>query len=442
MMRDSALSPQPSALAAPPRALHEITLLTQAERFKGRPKLCSDCGICGGELRPKMAQSCVFVANKHEAIELKLHGRNRQDGDELLFGITRAIHIARMRPVDYEAQWSGIVTTLGAMLLERGMVEGVICNHAAPGTRWAPLPVLARTPEEVRASAGNKPCISPSLEILDQVRASGLKRIAFIGMGCQIHALRALEDELGLERLYIIGLPCTDNTAYPDLMRFLKVASKSPETIVHHEFMQDFRVWMRHENGDLETINFVDLDVSALGGERGIFPGACLSCFDYQNGLSDLTIGYLGAPLPPAERWQWMLVRTERGEELFELMRPYLELGQPSESGNRRAGIKAYVGMLRRPRKRPAAPVRKFVAWMQRNKGPKGLEFARSVIEQKLLRNLVYVRDQHGRLEKRIVPGYVYRALEYTAEVYEQEFGRPLKAEEQRSRGTEEQRSK
>jgi coenzyme F420 hydrogenase subunit beta len=412
--------------AARPRALHEITLLTQAERFKGRPKLCSDCGVCGGELRPTMSRSCVFVDNQHEAIERRLHGRNRHDGDELLFGIHRAIHIARMRQINPDAQWSGIVTSLGALLLERGIVEGVIATRAAPGTRWAPLPFLARTPEEMRSSAGNKPCLSPSLEVIDEVRASGLKRIAFVGMGCQVHALRALEAELGLEKLYIIGLPCTDNTAYPDLMRFLSVASKSPDTVVHHEFMQDFRVHMRHEDGHVEKINYVDLDVAALGGERGVFPAACLSCFDYQNGLSDITIGYLGAPLPPEQRWQWMLVRTELGEELFELLRPHLELGRRTEGGDRRAGLRAYVGMLRRPRPRPPAPIRKFVAWMQRSKGTKGLEFARGVIEMKLLRNLVYVRDAQARMERRVVPGYVYRALAYVADTYEQEFGRPL----------------
>lgn len=418
---------QHSALgAAQPRPLAEITLLSQAERLKGRPKLCSDCGVCGGELRPAMARSCVFVQNQHEQIEQRLHGRNRHDGDELLFGITRAIHVARMRAPNPDAQWSGIVTTLGATLLERGIVEGVITTRAAAGTRWAPEPFLARTPEEVRASAGNKPCLSPNLEVLDEVRASGLRRLAFIGTGCQVHALRALEAELGLEKLYIIGIPCTDNTAYPDLMRFLAVASSSPDTIVHHEFMQDFRVWMKHEDGHTETINYVDLDVSALGGERGVFPAACLSCFDYQNGLSDLTIGYLGAPLPPEERWQWTMVRTARGEELFELIRDKLELREPSEAGDRLLGVSEYVRMLRRPRKRPPLPIRKLIGFLQRRRGPKGLEFARSVIEMKMLRNLQYVRDLHGRMERRVVPRYTYRALSAYAGVYQEEFGRPL----------------
>jgi coenzyme F420 hydrogenase subunit beta len=64
---------------------------------------------------------------------------------------------------------------------------------------------------------------------------------------------------------------------------------------------------------------------------------------------------------------------------------------------------------------------------MQRNRGPRGMEFARSVIEMKLLRNLQYVRDVHGRMEHRVVPRHVYRALNQYAQVYEEEFGRPLR---------------
>jgi coenzyme F420 hydrogenase subunit beta len=331
-----------------------------------------------------------------------------------------------MRPPVPDAQWSGAVTSLGALLLERGLVEGVITTGAVPGTRYAPLPILARTPDEVRATRGNKPCLAPTLDVLTQVRQAGLRRIAYIGTGCQVHALRAIEDQLGLERLYIIGIPCTDNTTYPDLQRFLQVVSRSPATVVHHEFMQDFRIWLKHEDGSVEKVNFVDLDVNRLGGELGVFPPACLSCFDYQNGLSDLTIGYMGAPLPPEERWQWTLIRTEQGVELYNLLRPYVEEREPISSGDRTRGMPAYIQMLGQPRKRPPWPVRQLVAFIQRRSGPKGLEFARSVIEMKLLRNLQFVRERHGRLERRIVPGYVYRALARYADVYQRTFNRTL----------------
>jgi len=410
----------------PSRQLAEIALLSREERLAGRPKLCSDCGICTGELRPLMAQSCVFVNNRAEEIERRLHGRNRRDGDELLFGIYRELRVFRMRPPVPDAQWSGAVTSLGALLLERGLVEGVITTGAVPGTRYAPLPILARTPDEVRATRGNKPCLAPTLDVLTQVRQAGLRRIAYIGTGCQVHALRAIEEQLGLERLYIIGIPCTDNTTYPDLQRFLRVVSRSPETVVHHEFMQDFRIWLKHEDGSVEKVNFVDLDVNRLGGELGVFPPACLSCFDYQNGLSDLTIGYMGAPLPPEERWQWTLIRTEQGVELYNLLRPYVEEREPTSSGDRTRGMPAYIQMLGQPRKRPPWPVRQLVAFIQRRSGPKGLEFARSVIEMKLLRNLQFVRERHGRLERRIVPSYVYRALARYADVYQRTFNRTL----------------
>ncbi len=244
-----------------------------------------------------------------------------------------------MRRPNPKAQWSGMVTALGARLLEQGRVDAVITTGAAPGTRFKAQPILARTPAEVLATAGNKPCLSPNLSLIDSVREQGIRRLAFVGTGCQVHALRGVEDELGLDQLYVIGIPCSDNVAYDDLTYFLSQVSRSPETVVHHEFMQDFRLWMRHEDGHVERLNFIDFPMDKL---HGIFPSACLSCFDYPNALSDLTVGYMGAELG----WQWVLARTERGEELFELMRPDLEIGELTERGDRRRGMPRFMERL------------------------------------------------------------------------------------------------
>jgi coenzyme F420 hydrogenase subunit beta len=283
-------------------ANRQQTLLPLAERLHGRPKLCSDCGLCDTALRPLMPQACVFVNNQAAAIEQYVHGRERVTPDEMLFGVYMTMHATRLRRPNPHAQWSGMVTRLGALLFERGIVDAVLTTGAVPGTRFVPQPFLARTPEEVTASAGNKPCLSPGLSLLDEIRESGIRRLAAIVVGCQTHALRAIQAEVGLDELYVIGIPCTDNVAYPELRRFLAMASDSPETVVHYEFMQDFRVHLRHENGRIEKINFVDLPRVDPGD---IFAPACLACFDYLNGLADLTIGYLGAPAG----WQWILVR-------------------------------------------------------------------------------------------------------------------------------------
>jgi coenzyme F420 hydrogenase subunit beta len=192
--------------------------------------------------------------------------------------------------------------------------------------------------------------------------------------------------------------------AYPDLQRFLEAISRSPGTVVHHEFMQDYRVHLRHEDGRVEKVNFIDIPMDVLGD---VFPSACLSCFDYANGLADITIGYMGAPLG----WQWLMARNERGERLLEMLLPELEVGELPARNDRRAVVASYAANLGVARRKPPALVRRLIAMMMRRRGPYGLEFARSVIEMKLLRNLHYVRARFGRMERRVVPRYVYQAL-------------------------------
>ena len=54
----------------------------------------------------------------------------------------------------------------------------------------------------------------------------------------QVQALRAVEQYLGLEKLYVLGTNCVDNGPRQGLEKFLKAASTSPDTVLHYEFMQ------------------------------------------------------------------------------------------------------------------------------------------------------------------------------------------------------------
>lgn len=59
-----------------------------------------------------------------------------------------------------------------------------------------------------------------------------------IFMHVQVQALRAVEQYLGLEKLYVLGTNCVDNGPRQGLEKFLKAASTSPDTVLHYEFMQ------------------------------------------------------------------------------------------------------------------------------------------------------------------------------------------------------------
>ncbi len=130
----------------------------------------------------------------------------------------------------------------------------------------------------------------------------------------------------------------------------------------------------------------------------------------------------MGAPLG----WQWVLARTERGSRLLDLVRPDLDTTPLTESGDRRRGMPRFIQMLARRPGRPPKPIRALIAYLQRKRGPKGLEFARAIIEMKLLRNLTHVREKHAASETRVVPYHVYEALDPYAQDYARVLGRPL----------------
>lgn len=54
----------------------------------------------------------------------------------------------------------------------------------------------------------------------------------------QVQALRAIEQYLGLDALYVLGTNCVDNGPRAGLEKFLNAASADPGTVLHYEFMQ------------------------------------------------------------------------------------------------------------------------------------------------------------------------------------------------------------
>jgi coenzyme F420 hydrogenase subunit beta len=80
------------------------------------------------------------------------------------------------------------------------------------------------------------------------------------------------------------------------------------------------------------------------GAARGeIHPPSCRSCFDYMNSLADITVGYLGAPFNLEKASQWVLVRTEKGQELISTIADQIEIFPETSEGDREAAIKQYV---------------------------------------------------------------------------------------------------
>ncbi|MEA5605343.1 Coenzyme F420 hydrogenase/dehydrogenase, beta subunit C-terminal domain [Nostoc sp. UHCC 0252] len=368
-------------------------------------ELCSECGLCDTYYIHYVKEACAFINQQIGELEEGTHTRSRHldNPDELYFGVHQDMMAARKQQPIEGAQWTGIVSSIAIEMLNRGLVEGVVCVQNTKEDRFQPMPVIARTPEEILAARVNKPTLSPNLSVLEQIEKSGMKRLLVIGVGCQIQALRAVEKQLGLEKLYVLGTPCVDNVNRAGLQKFLETTSRSPDTVVHYEFMQDFRVHFKHEDGSSETVPFFGLKTNQL---KDVFAPSCMSCFDYVNSLADLVVGYMGAPFG----WQWIVVRNDTGKEMLDLVKDQLDTQPVTSKGNRKEAVQQSIPAYDKGVTLPMWAA-KLMGVVIEKIGPKGLEYARFSIDSHFTRNYLYVKRNHPEKLEAHVPEFAKRIV-------------------------------
>ncbi|MGB3406051.1 MAG: coenzyme F420 hydrogenase/dehydrogenase beta subunit N-terminal domain-containing protein, partial [Jannaschia sp.] len=226
----------------------DTTALCAPDLGPGAPRgaMCTDCGLSRMALASRCGTACQFTVPDYPARESAVHDAKATDDH---FGHHIAMHRAVLTPPAPGAQWTGITSALAADLLERGTVTAILTLAPAPDDTFRPVPVIVTDPADMARVRGMRMGYAPLLALLEPAMAQGHTRIGIVGIPCQVHALRAIEAELGLERLYVIGTPCSDNTTTENFHAFLNRLTDTPERVTYLEFRADYRVEMRFDDG-------------------------------------------------------------------------------------------------------------------------------------------------------------------------------------------------
>lgn len=392
-------------------------------------ELCSMCGLCMVDTWSPLEsrESCVFSLGWLGAQEEKLFGRERSLSytDEMLFGISRERFVARIKhplPIP-KVQFTGIITSIAKKAFEAGLVEAVVTLKRSEEEHFFPIPILARSVDEILASGGSKPVLAKTLVSLEKAYQQNIKRLLLIGAPCHVHNAREFKRQHPYLKdldLYVVGIPCTDNIHPKNLRFILSKISSNHQTVCHYEFMQDFTVHLRHFDGTLERVPFFSLPQEISSAE--LLTACCRSCFDYENSLADITVGYSGAPLDTEKMYQWVIVRTEKGEILRSLINDELEVYPETSEGDRKGYVLQYIQGLQEKIRQEKEGGKKsgrsmsiedgltLAEWLYSN-GPRGLEFARYGIETHLIRNYFFVKEHYPHLLQTLIPQYTYQVL-------------------------------
>jgi len=121
--------------------------------------------------------------------------------------------------------------------------------------------------------------------------------------------------------------------------------------------------------------------------------------------------------------YQWILVRTEKGEVLRDLILPDLEIGVESTRGDSSMSVKKsaekIIEQLRSDNKMPLKTGSKIPIWAGKiiaailtRVGPSGLSYAHYGVDMHVIRDYYYVKFYHPEKIDFLVPRSVYSVLE------------------------------
>ena len=311
--------------------------------------LCTRCGVCAGvcptraisfdeDAFPKLSGDCIkcgFCVNCCPGGEVnfpELSNRifNRDYDPDDPHGYIEDIYVGypANQTIRMAGASGGLTTGLLLYLLEKKEIDGAIVVDMDSEKGYLTKGVLATTAQEIRDAAQSKYCITPSMELLKTVRKTK-GCFAVVGLPCQLHGLRKLEQvdpSLSNKISYYFGLFCNCNidvNGHTDAIRACNIHLDDVEKFSFRSDGWPGGFHVRKKDGSeisLHTINIknvMSVMFRLYGSKR------CYLCCDALSEYADLSFGDFWAfdyteDWSDHERSTLVYQRTSRGKELLE----------------------------------------------------------------------------------------------------------------------------
>ncbi len=202
----------------------------------------------------------------------------------------------------------GVVSSLLGYMFEKGKVDAAAVSEVIPGTSLENKPVVGLVPDDITSALETKYFPSAVGRAFGSaVYEYGKEKVAFVGVPCNILALRKLEawhHKVAPNIKVLIGLFCLWSFSLDMLLDYL-----AKKYGINQNNMQRFVLadeFLLYTKRDVVKIPILDAHHHVM--QR------CRTCFDYSAELADLSIG----SARPLEGWSAVILRTETGESLFQ----------------------------------------------------------------------------------------------------------------------------
>lgn len=261
----------------------------------------------------KGCTSCTRACPRFRAWEPQadeqLFGRVRTA--EELSGIYKDVILTRASDdfVHELGQDGGLVSAILIWARDHGYIDAALVSFLETnGQGWVAKPGVARTNDEIFASAGSRYTYSANTLAYDEAVATGAEKIALVGMSCQssivpvMHARKI--GKVGKRFALNIGLLCSktfDDAIFEELFEAKYGLKRGDIRKVNIKGV--FQIWMR--NGDYHEVPLKECHAWTRAG--------CTHCPDFAAEHADISAGGIGK----FNDWTLTVVRTDLGREII-----------------------------------------------------------------------------------------------------------------------------
>jgi coenzyme F420 hydrogenase subunit beta len=238
-----------------------------------------------------------------------MFGRERRP--EEVDGVAKDIILARASDPELHerGQDGGLVSAILLWALEHGYIDAALVSYLeGDGTSWKAIPGVARTRDDIIASAGSRYTYSANTMAYADAVAGGAEKLALVGMSCQssVPPVMTVRKAGKPARRFVlnIGLLCSktfDDAIFEELFE-AKYGLKKQD-MVKMNIKGVFQIWMR--NGDYHEVPLKECHAWTREG--------CKTCPDFAAEHADISTGGIGA----FNDWTLTIVRTDIGREIL-----------------------------------------------------------------------------------------------------------------------------